>query len=132
MQTLKTLRLPIVALGEGLMVLPAVVLLGATALRLLQPRQYEPARTSWVIFEWTTAHISPLGAGILFIGLPALVAILGCATLLRTWREDQAFRRDTDAALAIFRRQRVIFLSMTVTLLAGAILAFAVAHFVTD
>lgn len=39
-------RLLLVALGEWLMVLPATVLLAAAALRLLQPRQHEPARTS--------------------------------------------------------------------------------------
>jgi hypothetical protein len=132
MCTLKILRSPFVALGEWLMVLPAIVLLEAAALRFLQPRQYEPARTSWIIFGWTTAHISQLGAGTLFIGLPGLVAIVGCVTLLRTWRADQAFRHDMDAALAICRRQRVIVLSMTATLLAGAILAVVVAHLIKD
>src|ERR1700730_14886074 len=101
-------RSPIVAMVVNPMVLPATVFLGAAALRVLHPRQYEPARTSWIIFEWTTMHISRLGAGTLFIGLPGLVAIVGCATLLRSWREDSALRHEPAETLAIFRRQRQI------------------------
>lgn len=132
MRVSRLFRLPIVAVGEWLMVLPATVFLGAAALRVLQPRQYEPARTSWIIVEWTTMHISRLGAGILFIGLPGLVAIVGCATLLRTWREDSALRHDTADTLAIFRRQRTIIVAMAAMLFAAVILVFAVSHVVTD
>jgi hypothetical protein len=132
MRLSRLFRLPIVAFGEWLMILPATVFLGTAALRVLQPRQYEPAHTSWIIFEWTTMHITRLGAGILFIGLPGLVAIVGCATMLRTWREDSALRHDTADALAIFRRQRAIILAMAAMLLAGVVLVFVIAHIVTD
>ena len=132
MRLSRLFRLPIVALGEWLMVLPATVFLGAAALRVLQPRQYEPARTGWIIVEWTMMHISRLGAGILFIGLPGLVAIVGGATLLRTWREDSALRHDTADTLAIFRRQRTIIVAMAAMLFAAVILVFTVSHVVTD
>jgi hypothetical protein len=132
MRLSRLFRLPIVAVGEWLMVLPATVFLGAAALRVLQPRQYEPARTSWIIVEWTTTHISRLGAGTLFIGLPGLVTIVGCATLLRTWREDSALRHDVADTLAIFRRQRTIIPAMAAMLVAAVILVFAVLHVVTD
>ena len=68
----------------------------------------------------------------LFIGMPALVAIAGSATLLMVWREDQALRDDATIALAILRRRLALVLPTTATLLAGAILVFAVAHVVTD
>ena len=55
-------KLSILAVSEWLFVLPATLLLTAAALHQLQPRQFEPARTSWAIFEWTTAHISQAGA----------------------------------------------------------------------
>jgi hypothetical protein len=132
MRVSRLFRLPIVAVGEWLMVLPATVFLGAAALRVLQPRQYEPARTSWIIVEWTTTHISRLGAGILFICLPALVALVGSAILLKTWREDSVLRDDTADAVAICRRQRTIILVTTAILLATVILLFAVSHIVTD
>jgi hypothetical protein len=77
-------------------------------------------------------HITRLGAGILFIGLPGLVAIVGCATMLRTWREDSALRHDTADALANFRRQLAIILAMAAMLLAGVVLVFVIAHIVTD
>ena len=119
-----------VAVGEWLMVLPATVFLGAAALRMLQPRQYEPSHTSWIIFEWTTTHVSRLGAGMLFICLPAVVAIVGCAMLLWTWREDTVLRDDTADALAICRRQLTVILATAATLLATIILLFAVSHVV--
>lgn len=62
------------------MVLPAAVFLTAAVLRLLQPREYEPARTSWIIVDWTVRTISRSGATVLFLGLPAFVAFMGCNT----------------------------------------------------
>jgi hypothetical protein len=132
MQISKPFRLSVFAIGEWLLVLPAAVFLAAGALRFLQPRQYEPARTSWIIFEWTVAHISRLGAAMLFIGMPSIVVLAGCATLFRTWREDQTLRHDVSLALTIFRRQLTIGLLTTATLLAAAIFTFAVARIVMD
>ncbi len=120
------------ALGQWLMVLPATLFLGAAALRLLQPPQYEPAHTSWIIFEWTTAHISRLGAGILFIGLPGLVVLTGCAALLSAWANGQNLRQDATAVFVVLRRQRAVAALTTATLLAGAILVFVVAHVIMD
>jgi hypothetical protein len=128
MEPSKQSRLPLVTISGWAMVLPAAVVLATAALRLLQPRQYEPSHTSWIIFEWTTTHISQMGAAVLFWGLPAAALILGCAVLLRNWREDEALRRDVKLALGIFRQHAVIGLLTVATLLAGAILAGAVAH----
>ena len=132
MQLAKPFRLSVFAFGEWLLVLPATVFLAAAALRLLQPRQYEPAHTSWPIFDWTTTHVSRLGAAMLFVGMPGIVVLAGCATLLQTWREDQALRHDAILGLTIFRRHLTIGLLTTATLLAAAILTIAVAHIVTD
>jgi hypothetical protein len=132
MQVSKPLRLSILAIGEWLMVLPAAVFITAAALRLLQPRQYEPAHTSWIIFEWTATHISQVGAAMLFLAMPCAVVTGGCATLLRMWREDQALRQDAILGLTIFRRHLAIGLLTTATMLAAAILTFVVAHLVTD
>lgn len=69
MQIAKPFRLAVLAIGEWLLVLPAAVFLASVALHLLlQPRQYQPAHASWIIFEWTTTHISRLGAAMLFNG----------------------------------------------------------------
>lgn len=132
MQIAKPLRLSVFAIGEWLLVLPATVFLAAAALRFLQPRQFEPARTSWIIFEWTVAHISRLGAAVLFIALPGLVVLTGTFTLVRKWRTDQTLRQDTVLGLAIFRRHLAICLFTAATLLAVAIFTLAAAHLVTD
>jgi len=97
------LRLRAIAIREWLMVLPATVLLAAAALRTFQPRQYEPARTSWIIFEWTMTHISRLGAAILFIGMPGVVVAAGCAALLRCDRPTPFCIRLIDRCCAACR-----------------------------
>lgn len=132
MQLSKPLRLPMLAISEWLMVLPATVFLAVAALRLLQPRQYQPARTSWLIFEWTTTHISRLGAAMLFLGMPGLVVVAGCVTLLRMWREDQTLRHDAVLGLTVIRRHVAIGFLAVATLLGAAILTLAVAHVVVD
>jgi hypothetical protein len=132
MQISKPFRLSVFAIGEWLLVLPATGFLAAAALRFLQPRQYEPARTSWIIFEWTVAHTSRLGAAMLFIGMPSIVVLAGCATLFQTWREDQMLRHDATLALTIFRRHLTISLLTTATLLAAAIFTFAVARIIME
>jgi hypothetical protein len=125
-------RLSMVAIFEWLMVLPATVFLGAAALRMLQPRQYQPARTSWIIFEWTATHVSRFGAGILFVVLPGLVVIAGCATLLGNWRQDPALRQDAAITLGVVRRQLVSGLLTAAVLLAGTILMVVGVHLVTE
>jgi hypothetical protein len=125
-------RLQILAIGQWLMVLPATLFLAAATLRLLQPREYEPARTSWIIFQWMMTHVSRSGAAILLIGLPASAVIVGCTALLPTWRGDQALRQDSITALAILRRHLTLGLLTVVTLLAGAIVTLALAHTITD
>jgi hypothetical protein len=132
MQPSKSFRLPMLAISEWVMVMPATVFLAVAALRLLQPRQYQPARASWVIFEWTTTHISRLGAAMLFLAMPGLVVVAGCSALLRMWREDQALRHDIVFGLTVFRRHLATGFLAVATLLGGAILALAVAHLITD
>jgi hypothetical protein len=120
------------AVSEWLLVLPAVLFLTAAALRLLQPPQYEPARTSWLIFEWATAHISRTGAALLFLGLPGIAVVAGCAALLLVWRRSEALRQDTVAVLASLRRHLAIAILGSGTLLAGAILATVLVHIITN
>jgi len=125
-------KLLAVAISEWLLVLPSALLLATAALRLMQPRQYEPARTSWVIFEWATTHISHAGAGLLFIGLPALAVVVGGLVLWMLWRGNETLRQDLAAALASLGRHLAIAVLATGTLLAGAILAAVLLHIITD
>ncbi len=125
-------RLSLVAAGEWLLVLPAALLLAAAALRQLQPPAHEPARTISMLFNWAVPHISRSGAALLFIGLPAVVVVIGGATLLRLWRGNETLRQDAVAALASLRRHLVVCILASATLLACAILAAVFAHIITD
>lgn len=125
-------KLSALAISEWLLVLPAALLLAAAALRQLQPRQFEPARTSWAIFEWTTAHISQAGAAWLFLILPAVAVLAGCAGLMLAWRKSDTLRQDMVAALAGLRRNLAVAILGAGTLLAVAVLAAVVAHIITD
>lgn len=127
MQTSKTSR-SLVVVAEWLMIIPAAVFILAAILRLLQPSQYEPARTSWMIFNWTTTHISQMGAAVLFLGLPAVAIILGSAILARNWRDDEVLRHDVKLALTICREHAAAGLLAVGTVMAAAILVFAVVH----
>src|SRR5215467_11523487 len=124
--------LPAFAALEWLLVLPAVVFLFAAALRNLQPVEYEPARTSAALVAWTVAHVSRLGASILFLGLPGLVVLAGGGTFLRTWRADARLRQDSAMTFAILRRHLAVGLLMAAVLLAGAVLAAVAVHTITD
>lgn len=124
--------LRLLACLEWLMVLPASVFLTAAVLRLLQPREYEPARTSWLIVDWTVRNVSRSGAGVLFLALPALVALIGAATLLRAWGENETLRLDATAAVAALWRHRLIVLLGAGAALALAIIALVVGHSVAD
>ena len=125
-------RLPLVAVCEWLIVLPATLLLAAAALRMLQPRQHEPARAIWILLECTAAHVTRLDAAILFLGMPGVVLVTGCAVLLREWWQDQALRQDARMILGILRRHLAIGLLTVAVALAGTILAAVVAHVITD
>ena len=128
METPKAPGSRIIAFTEWVMILPATIFVSAAILRLLQPGQYEPAHTSWAIFNWTIAHISAKGAAVLFMGLPTLAIVLGCGMLARTWRNDEEFRADMKASLAFLRRYVSVVFLTAATVLAVGILAFAVAH----
>lgn len=125
-------KLSALAVSEWLLVLPATLFLAAALLRQLQPRQFEPARTSWAIFEWTTSHISQTGAALLFLVLPAVAVVAGCVGLLLAWRESETLRQDTVAVLTSLRRNLAVAILGTGTLLACAILATVVFHMITD
>lgn len=130
MQTVRRSRIPVlpVVIAEWLMIVPATIFVSAAILRLLQPSQYEPALTSWAIFNWTITHISSNGAAILFMGLPALASVVGCAMLARTWRDSEECRAYVKASLGFLRQHASVVFLAGATVLAGAILAFAVIH----
>ncbi len=85
-----------------------------------------------MITAWVFLHVSRPGAALLFIGMPAVVLILGGATIWETWRKNEGFRKNVAAAIALLRRHPATEMLATATLLAGAVLLFVVMHLITD
>src|SRR5947208_15304354 len=98
-------KLLALAVSEWLLVLPASVLVLAALLRLVQPREHEPARASWVIFAWARTHISHSGAGLVFIGLPGGAALI-LAAVLAHLAADSPWRRTRKRSVSISPRSR--------------------------
>lgn len=128
----RSLRFPLLVIGEWLMTLPAAVFVVAAVLRLLQPREYEPARTAWAIVEWTAAHVSHGDAAVIFLALPAAALVLGLVTLVRVWRTEANFREDAKAALAMLRRRLGLVLLTLGTGLAATLLVLALRQIIFD
>lgn len=120
------------AVSEWLLVLPATLLLGAAALRQLQPAEHEPARTISLIFSWVGPRLSHSDAALLFLGLPGIAAIAGCVAILVAWRKSETLRQDAAAVLTSLRRNLAVAILGTATLLAVAILAAVILHIITD
>lgn len=125
-------KLIAVAVSEWLLVLPAALLLGAAALRQLQPAAHEPARTISMFLAWVGPRISHTDAALLFLALPGVAVVAGCVALLLLWRGSETLRQDVSAAVASLRRHLAVAILGTGTLLAGTILAAVLAHIITD
>ncbi len=127
------LPLPLIALANWLLVLPATALLTAAALLMLQPTQHEPARTALLLLRWADAYIhTPAAAALLFLALPAFGLAIGFAVLLRAWSNDAGLREDAAAAFAIVRRRLWAGLLAGAVLMAAAILFATIVHIITD
>jgi hypothetical protein len=120
-----------VIVGEWVLVLPAALLFGSMALRSAGGRGW-PARIAFLFGNWAATHMSRVGAGVVFIGLPAIVMMVGGATLFRIWREDEGVSQDAVVALGLLRRRRVVLLLASATALATTILIPMLAHVITD
>src|SRR5438874_9242620 len=95
-------KLLALAVSEWLLVLPASVLVLAALLRLVQPREHEPARASWVIFAWARTHISHSGAGLVFIGLPGVAALILAAVLAQDRKSTRLNSSHVEISYAVF------------------------------
>jgi hypothetical protein len=120
------------AITECLLVLPATFAVAVAALCRLQPGQYEPARTSWIILEWMTTHLSKVDAAAMFLVLPAIALAAGSMALLRSWQQDDLLRWDAIAFIAVLRRNLQVVILAAGTCVGAAILMAAVVHIITD
>jgi len=127
MNTLKR----ILAATELLLVLPAALFMTALFVRNLQPAPYEPATTARHLVEWFSTH-PPVGLQLFLIALPFTAFVVGCATVLGSWRRDAELRQATVRTLAAVRAHLATVLIAGATLVAGCSLAIVFLHMAAD
>jgi cytochrome b561 len=119
------------AATELLLVFPAGLFMTALFVRNIQPAPYEPAQTARRVVEWfsTKPH---LGLQLFLIAMPLAAFVLGCVTVLRSWRSDEELRQASLKTLAAARAHLAMLLIAGATLVAGCVLAIVALHVVTD
>lgn len=120
-----------IAIVELLLILPGVLFMTALFVRNFQLPPYEPAQSARLVVHWfsTRPH---LGLHVFLAGMPFAAFVIGCVTVLRTWRSDANLRLAALQTLAAVRSQGAAVLIAVSTLLAGGILAIVALHMISD
>lgn len=121
----------IIAAAELLLVLPAALFMTALFVRNLQPAPYEPATTARHVVEWFSAH-PPVGLQLFLIALPFAAFVIGCVTVLGSWRGDAELRQATRETLARVRAHLATLLIAGAILVAGCSLGIVFLHMAAD
>jgi hypothetical protein len=121
----------ILAATELLLVSPATLFMTALFVRNLQPEPFEPAHTARRLVGWFSAH-PPLGLHVFLLALPFAALVIGCATVLLSWRSDAELRQAALESLAAVRAHLATLLIGGATLAAAGILAIVALHMATD
>jgi hypothetical protein len=119
-----------IAAAELLLIAPAALFMTALVVRVLQPQQFEPAYSAQGIVQWYA--VRPWTLWVLLIVLPSVVLAVGCATLVRGWRQDADLRGTAWQTLAAIRAHLATLVLAAATLAAAGILAIVAAHMLTD
>ena len=118
------------AVAQLLLMFPAVIFMGALALRKLQPLQNEPEQTAQRIVMWYAARQWTLW--VLLIALPFAVLVIGFITLARNWRDDMELPQAALQTFAAIRTDRTMLVVAAMTLTAGVVLAIVVMHMLAN
>jgi hypothetical protein len=121
----------LLAAFELLLVFPASLFMAALFLRNVQPEPYEPAQSARRLVDWFSARPF-LCLDIFLIAFPLAAFAIGCASVLRSWRNDAEFRRAARQIWTMVHGHCAALLIAAATLIAGSILAIVVVHVITD
>jgi hypothetical protein len=119
-----------VAVVELLLVFPGVLFMTSLFVRNLQPAPYEPAQTARHVVDWFSAR-PLLGLDVFLIALPFAAFVIGCVTVLHSWRGDANLRLVALQTIAAVRSHGAALLIAASTLIAGGILAIVALHMIT-
>jgi|HubBroStandDraft_2_1064218.scaffolds.fasta_scaffold732212_2 hypothetical protein len=120
-----------IATLELLLIAPATLFMLALFMRSLQSEQHQPAQAAAQFVDWFAAR-PRIGLQVFLIALPFAALIVGAATALRIWRNDQRLRQIAADTLAGLRANASFLLISAAALVAGAILAIVTLHILTD
>jgi hypothetical protein len=115
-----------IAVIELVLILPATLFMTAIFLREVQPA----AQTGRLV-DWFSHHVV-LGLYVFLVAMPFAALVVGCAVVLRNWRNDVQFRRAALEVFAAIRAQVASVLIAAATLMAGGILAMVALHMITE
>jgi hypothetical protein len=127
---MNTMKRPL-AVAELLLVFPGALFMTALFVRNLQPKQYEPAHTAQLLVDWFSAR-PHLGLDLFLIALPFAAFVIGCISVLRSWRSDVELRQAALRTLTAVRAHMATLLIAVATVTAGGILAIVALHMITD
>jgi hypothetical protein len=127
---MRTLRSALATL-ELLLIVPAALFMTALFVRNLQPQQFEPAHTAQRIVDWYAAR-THLGLWIFLIGFPLAVLLIGCVSLMRSWRADPTLRLTAHEWAVSLRRHFAVIVVALATATSAAVLAIVALHLITD
>jgi hypothetical protein len=120
-----------VAIVELLLVFPGLLFMTALFVRNLQPAPYEPTQSARLVVDWFSAR-PVLGLYVFLVALPFAAFVIGCVTVVRSWRSDADLRLVALQTLAAVRSQGAALLIAGSTLIAGGILAIVALHMITE
>ena len=72
------------------------------------------------------------GLDVFLIAMPLTAFVIGCASVLRSWRGDAELRQAALRTLAAARAHLATLLIAGATLVAGSVLAIVALHVITD
>lgn len=117
---------PAIATTQLVLIFPAALFMTALLARYLQPPIYEQAHTAQRIVMWYSGRVWTLWG--LLIGLPLVVLVIGCVTLLQNWIANAEPKQTTPQRSATHRFHPATIIIAAVTLLAGMILLIVAVH----
>jgi len=116
--------------AQVVLIMPAALFMASLLLRTVGALQSEPARTAQQIVSWYSERLWTLW--VLLIALPLVVLGVGCAALLRGWKEDPDLRHAIRRPGAAMRTQLATLGIAVVPLAAGGILVVVVGHMLAN
>ncbi len=119
-----------IAVMELALVSPAALFMTALVVRHIGPLEYEPAHMAQQIVTWYS--IRPWTLWALLIGLPLVVLVIGCVTLLSDRNEDRESTPTAGNVTVLHHNRPAKYIIAMTSLAAGVILAIVGVHMLAN